>query len=195
MARRLALGRWRFSYLPATVSTRPARKPFVTHVLRGGVAKSASHGTPRALEGAEKGVNFVERATPRVQPDRGPFQLLVEQKRSDWLLDGRVQCVHAAGSPRSFGKATTKENQVMSREGKTVETSSGPSTESTTINTASPGHLDATGPAVEAARDRSRSVGAVIFLGVGMVAVSLSSGRACRSFASISRMRKPTTPM
>ena len=62
----------------------------------------------------------------------------------------------------------------MSREGKTVEDSAGPSTESTTINTASPGHLDATGPAVEAARDRSRKRRArVIFLGVGMVAVSL----------------------
>jgi membrane fusion protein, multidrug efflux system len=62
----------------------------------------------------------------------------------------------------------------MSREGKTVEESSGPSTESTTINTGSPGHLNVTGPAVEAARDRTRGRWSrVIFLGVGMVASAL----------------------
>jgi membrane fusion protein, multidrug efflux system len=62
----------------------------------------------------------------------------------------------------------------MTREGKTVEESSGPTTDSTTINTASPGHLNVTGPAVEAARDRTRGRWSrVIFLGVGMVASAL----------------------
>ena len=50
-------------------------------------------GTARALEVAEKGVTFVERAAPLVQFDRVPLQHLVEQKWSDWLLDGRVKCV------------------------------------------------------------------------------------------------------
>src|ERR1700678_811992 len=62
----------------------------------------------------------------------------------------------------------------MSREGKTAEESTGPSTESTTINTGSPGHLNVTGPPVEAARDRTRGRWSrVIFLGVGMVASAL----------------------
>ena len=62
----------------------------------------------------------------------------------------------------------------MSREGKTAEESTGSSTESTTIDTGSPGHLNVTGPPVEAARDRTRGRWSrVIFLGVGMVASAL----------------------
>ncbi len=41
-ARRLALGRWRFPSLPKTVSTRPTRKSFLTHALRGEATNCAS---------------------------------------------------------------------------------------------------------------------------------------------------------
>jgi hypothetical protein len=54
------------------------------------------------LEEEEKGVNFVERATLLVQLDRVPFQRIVAEKRSDWLLEGPVTGVDAAGSPLSF---------------------------------------------------------------------------------------------
>jgi hypothetical protein len=55
-------------------------------------------GTASALEAAAKSVNDFERGTLLVQLNRVPFELTVEQKRSDWLLDGRVTAAQAAGS-------------------------------------------------------------------------------------------------
>ena len=73
-ARRLALGRWRISYLPETISTSPARKPFVTHVLRVGATNSASL-ERRLLQGKRERTCAMLRITVHQSPESCTFQL------------------------------------------------------------------------------------------------------------------------